>query len=72
MWVEWTEDYEQYKKGEAFELTGPSLEEYLETGKVKEASKASVKKVEEVRVEAEALTNPPETETATLPTAKKK
>lgn len=72
MWVEWTEDYQQYKKGDAFELDGPSLEYYLETGKVKEASKANVKKVEETREEAEALTNPSETETATIPTAKKK
>lgn len=72
MWVEWTEDYEHYKKGDAFELTGPSLEYYLETGKVKEASKSNVKKVEELRGEAEALTNPTETETATLQTAKKK
>lgn len=40
MLVEWTEDFDQYKKGEPFELVGPSLAEYLASGKVKPSKKS--------------------------------
>ncbi len=55
MWVEWTEDYGQYKKGDAFEVTGPSLEELLNTGKVKKASKTNIKEAEAQQDENAAL-----------------
>lgn len=68
--VEWTEDYEQYKKGDQFELSGPSLDEYLASGKVKPATKAKIVEKSETASLPKQATVAPKVETATQDTVK--
>jgi hypothetical protein len=53
--LEWAEDYGPYKKGDAFDVTGPSREELLKSGKLKPSAKNAAADAEKKVINAAVL-----------------